>query len=127
MNAPLASGDFRRIEEAGFTILGAQDECEGAFTYLKSPRSAIDNVFLSPGMRQSVGSVDYFIVARDRSISDFVDRVSDHRPIAMRLSLGRIDRPVAPEIGDLDALIDDLVARQKATSTRKRVARRRTA
>ncbi|WP_085027891.1 trypsin-like peptidase domain-containing protein [Ensifer aridi] len=126
MNAPLASDDFKHIERAGFTILGAQDEREGAFTYLKSPRSAIDNVFLSPGMRQSVGSVDYFIVAKDRSLSDFVDRVSDHRPIAMRLSLGRTHGSAIPEVGDLDALIEELLAQQKAKNTRKRITRRRT-
>jgi hypothetical protein len=125
MNAPLASDDFKHIERAGFTILGAQDEREGAFTYLKSPRSAIDNVFLSPGMRQSVGSVDYFIVAKDRSMSDFVDRVSDHRPIAMRLSLGRTHGSALPEVGDLDALIEELLAQQKAKNTRKRITRRR--
>ena len=40
----------------GLAILGAQDEREGAFTYLQSPRTPIDNIFLSPGMKQTVGA-----------------------------------------------------------------------
>ncbi|MGI6855244.1 trypsin-like peptidase domain-containing protein [Mesorhizobium sp. 1B3] len=127
MNAPLASEDFKAIEDAGFAILGAQDEREGAFTYLKGPQSAIDNVFLSPGMKQTVGSVDYFIVAKDRSMSDFIDNISDHRPIAMRLSLSKRDRPVTTEVGDIDAIIDKLLASEKPRNVRKRAARRRSA
>lgn len=125
MNAPLATNDFKRIEQAGFTILGAQDENEGAFTYLKSPNSAIDNIFLSPGMKQSVGSADYFIIAKDRSMSDFIDNVSDHRPIAMRLSLAKSGLPTMPATADLDGLIDAMLVNQKSKETRKRVARRR--
>ncbi|MET0502009.1 MAG: trypsin-like peptidase domain-containing protein [Candidatus Binatia bacterium] len=127
MNAPLASEDFRVIEEAGFTILGAQDEREGAFTYLKGPKSPIDNVFLSPGMKQSVGSVDYFIVAKDRTMSGFIDTVSDHRPVAVRLSLAKKDRPVLPEIGDIDGVIDKLLAAEKSKNSRRRTTKRRVA
>ena len=127
MNAPLASEDFRVIEEAGFTILGAQDEREGAFTYLKGPKSPIDNVFLSPGMKQSVGSVDYFIVAKDRTMSGFIDTVSDHRPVAVRLSLAKKDRPVVPEIGDIDGVIDKLLAAEKSKNSRRRTTKRRVA
>jgi hypothetical protein len=127
MNAPLASDDFKVIEDAGFAVLGAQDEREGAFTYLKGPLSAIDNVFLSPGMKQTVGSVDYFIVAKDRSMSDFIDNVSDHRPIAMRLSLSKRHRPAIREIGDIDAIIDQLLASEKSKNVRKRATRRRSA
>lgn len=127
MNAPLASDDFRAIEQAGFTILGAQGEREGAFTYLRSPKSPIDNVFLSPGMKQSVGSVDYFIVAKDRSMSGFIDTVSDHRPVAVRLSLAKKGRPTIPEIGDIDAVIDKLLVSEKSKNSRKRTTRRRTA
>lgn len=124
MNAPLASNDFKTLEDAGFAVLGAQDEREGAFTYLKGPQSAIDNVFLSPGMKQTVGSVDYFIVAKDRSMSEFIDNVSDHRPIAMRLSLSKRDGAVA-EAGDLDAIIDKLLASETSGNVRKRATRRR--
>jgi endonuclease/exonuclease/phosphatase family metal-dependent hydrolase len=125
MNAPLASDDFKVIQDAGFSVLGAQDEREGAFTYLKGPRSAIDNVFLSPGMKQAVGAVDYFIVAKDRSMSDFIDSVSDHRPIAMRLSLSKKNRTAIPEVGDIDAIIEKLLASEKSKNARTRVARRR--
>lgn len=126
VTAPLAPEDFRRIEQAGFIVVGAQDEGDGAITYIKSPDSAVDNVFLSPGMQPNAGSADYFIVARNRSMSKFIDNISDRRPIALRLSLSRTGRTAPPETGDIDALIDRMLASEKTTSTRKRTARRRT-
>lgn len=110
VNAPLASGDFTAIGEAGFSVLGAQDEREGAFSYIKSPKSLIDNIFLSPSMKQTVGRADYFIIARDRTMKDYRD-VSDHRPVAVRLSLKASAAPppsAAP--ADLDAMIDGWIA-----------------
>ncbi|TIL96295.1 MAG: hypothetical protein E5Y73_01950 [Mesorhizobium sp.] len=125
MNAPLASGDFATIEQAGFTLLGAQDEQDGAFTYLKGPKSAIDNIFLSPGMKQTVGATDYFIIAKERSMSDFIRSVSDHRPVAMRLSLAKAARPAgATEAADLDAIIDAMLISEKAQRTRRGQRRR---
>ena len=117
-NAPLASGDFSAIEEAGFALLGAQDEREGAFTYLQSPRTPIDNIFLSPGMQQTVGGADYFIVARDRTMPNYLD-ISDHRPVAVRLSL-RQRQAAAPPAGpaDLDAIIERLLVASRAPAGR---------
>ncbi|MCV9963376.1 trypsin-like peptidase domain-containing protein [Pararhizobium sp. BT-229] len=124
VNAPLASGDFEIFEKQGFAILGAQDEKEGAFSYLKSPRSAIDNVFLSPGMTQTIGDVDYFIIAKEKSMSNFVKNVSDHRPVAMRLSLAKSTKsPIREE--NIDELIDRLIDRQKAATPRVASRRRR--
>ncbi|GJE72211.1 trypsin-like peptidase domain-containing protein [Methylorubrum podarium] len=108
INAPLAGGDFTAITEAGFAILGAQDESEGAFSYIKSPKSAIDNIFLSPNMRQTVGKVDYFIVARDRTMPDYLG-ISDHRPVAVRLSLAATNRKVGFDNNDLDKVIRRLL------------------
>ncbi|MBY5660954.1 endonuclease/exonuclease/phosphatase family protein [Rhizobium leguminosarum] len=75
MNAPLASDDFTAISDARFDVLGAEDEADGAFTYVKSPKSAIDNVFLSPSMRQTVGTPDFFIVAKDRTMPNPTSRI----------------------------------------------------
>lgn len=108
MNAPLARGDFAAIEDAGFVILGAKDESEGAFSYIKSPRSAIDNIFLSPSMRQTVGKVDYFIVAKDRSMPNYL-AISDHRPVAVRLSLAATAGDRLLDRGEIDAMIDRLL------------------
>lgn len=108
MNAPLARGDFTAIEDAGFMILGAQDESEGAFSYIKSPRSAIDNIFLSPSMRQTVGKVDYFIIAKDRTMPDYLS-ISDHRPVAVRLSMATAGARPPLERGDIDNMIDQLL------------------
>ncbi|MGV6848803.1 MAG: trypsin-like peptidase domain-containing protein [Marinibacterium sp.] len=88
MNAELATGQFNGLTGAGFTALGAADENDGAFTYLKHPhRSMIDSIFLSPGMAALVGADDFMVVAADRVYADFVRRVSDHRPVMVRLSL----------------------------------------
>ncbi|KIQ02408.1 hypothetical protein RU07_11750 [Agrobacterium tumefaciens] len=120
MNAPLASEDFTSIEAAGFSILGAKDEAEGAFTYVKSPKSAIDNIFLSPSMRQTVGTADYFIVAKDRTMPNYLD-ISDHRPVAVRLSLAVTREEEQPlGRGDLDAIIDKMLADRTAEKKRKR-------
>lgn len=109
MNAPLGRGDFSAIEDKGFLVVGAQDNDQGAFSYIKAPDSAVDNVYLAPSMRQTVGAVDYFIVARDRIMPDYRG-VSDHQPLAARLSLTR--SPVAERALDqaaLDRMIDDML------------------
>lgn len=124
MNAPLASGDFKALEDAGFAILGAQDEREGAFSYVKAPKSAIDNIFLSPSMRETAGSMDFFIVARDRVMPNYLD-ISDHRPIAVRLSLaksGMDERPV--DLAALDAMIDKMLTPPRKTGRPKKPATR---
>ncbi|MEM9248216.1 MAG: trypsin-like peptidase domain-containing protein [Pseudomonadota bacterium] len=98
VNATLASQDFEPLIEGGFTPLSASDEANGAFTYLKSPyKSLIDNIFVSANLSDSVDPDQFFVVATDRAVSRFVQDVSDHRPIAMRLSLA--DLPDAPAEG----------------------------
>lgn len=87
-NATLASKDLDPLKAANFTPLSAEDEENGAFTYLKAPyKSLIDNIFLSANMSKYADEDDFFIVARDKVVSRFVQEVSDHPPIAVRLSL----------------------------------------
>ena len=88
VNAPLSTNQFRGLTDAGLVPLTAEDEAGGAITYLKGRyRSLIDTIFLSPGMKAGVGADDFMIIARDRHDSGFIERVSDHRPVMVRLSL----------------------------------------
>lgn len=114
VNAPLASGDFDALRASDFVVMGAQDEAEGGFTYLKSPRSLIDNIFLSSNLVETVGAADYFIVAKERTVDQFVQKVSDHRPVLIRVSLAGREEAARAAVGnvDLDQLIDRLVAEQ---------------
>ena len=62
--------------------------------------------------------LDYFIVAKERSVDDYVKRISDHRPVLVRLSLTqeRGRAAVAARETDVDALIDKLLAKERETS-----------
>jgi endonuclease I/V8-like Glu-specific endopeptidase/endonuclease/exonuclease/phosphatase family metal-dependent hydrolase len=87
LNATLASGDLSNLSRGQLKAISASDEAEGAFTYVKQPhRSLIDHIFLSPNLSQLVDEEDYFIVAKDRTLPDYLS-VSDHRPVLVRLSL----------------------------------------
>lgn len=110
MNAPLASGDLDALRD-DFVAMAAEDEQNGGFTYLKSPKSLIDNIFLSSNLTRTVDSDDFFIVAKERTIDEFVKRVSDHRPALLRISLGLRTREaaVADTPTDLDEIIDSLL------------------
>jgi endonuclease/exonuclease/phosphatase (EEP) superfamily protein YafD len=85
-NAELATGDFAALIESMVPI-SAQDEGEGAMTYLKSPRSLIDHLFVSPNLALTHGAKDFIMVATDTQTPAYVEKVSDHRPILVRLSL----------------------------------------
>jgi N-acetylmuramoyl-L-alanine amidase/endonuclease/exonuclease/phosphatase family metal-dependent hydrolase len=118
VNAPLASKDFAALQDANFTPMSAADEQAGAITYIKSPRSLIDNIFLSPNLTATAGSTDYFIVAKERSVDDYVKRISDHRPVLVRISLAEERRrtTVAASETDVDSYIDKLLAREREAS-----------
>ncbi len=91
VNATLKSSDLDPLMSGGFKALGAADEENGAFTYLKSPyKSMIDNIFVSDSMSRVADEGDFFIIETDRKVSHFVRDVSDHRPIALRLSLSNL-------------------------------------
>lgn len=115
VNATLKSSDLDPLLSGGFKALGAADEENGAFTYLKSPyNSMIDNIFVSDSMSGVADEGDFFIIETDRSVSRFVRDVSDHRPIALRLSLADLPNvqtngPV--ERKDAQSLFDALLSR----------------
>jgi V8-like Glu-specific endopeptidase/endonuclease/exonuclease/phosphatase family metal-dependent hydrolase len=106
-NATLASEDFDDLIDKGFVAVSAADEKSGAFSYIKSRyKSLIDHIFLSPNLAYSYGSDDYFIVARDRTLPNFIENVSDHRPVLIRLSLN--DHSVDDRIPATPASITEL-------------------
>jgi DNA/RNA endonuclease G (NUC1)/V8-like Glu-specific endopeptidase/endonuclease/exonuclease/phosphatase family metal-dependent hydrolase len=86
-NAELATEDFAALAEGGMVPLSAEDEQGGAFSYIKGPKSLIDHIFLSPNLAERYGAKDYFIVAVDKTFPNYVNEVSDHRPVLVRLSL----------------------------------------
>jgi endonuclease/exonuclease/phosphatase family metal-dependent hydrolase len=86
-NAELASQDFQQLLAADLKPMSAADEKVGAFSYIKSPHSLIDHIFLSPNLVQHVNGDGYFIVAKDKSVQNYANRLSDHRPVLVRLSL----------------------------------------
>ena len=87
-NAELATGQFDALKDAGFTAMSAQDERGGAITYLgQRHRSLIDSIFLSPGLSLGTGPNDFMIISPDRADPGYIERVSDHRPVMVRLSI----------------------------------------
>jgi DNA/RNA endonuclease G (NUC1)/V8-like Glu-specific endopeptidase len=86
-NAELVTQDFADLVAGGMVPLSAEDEEGGAFSYIKSPKSLIDHIFLSPNLAERYGARDYFIVAVDKTFPKYVRDVSDHRPVLVRLSL----------------------------------------
>jgi hypothetical protein len=95
-NAKIGSGDFDPLAARDFVPISAEDEGNGAITYVKGRyKSLIDHIYLSPNMARQYGPRDFYIVAADRSIPDYVSRISDHRPVLARLSVGRPDAPPA--------------------------------
>jgi len=85
-NAELATQDFAALTKT-MLPLSAEDEEAGAMTYLKSPRSLIDHIFISPNLAKTYGAKDYFIVAADSETPDYIKKISDHRPVLLRLGL----------------------------------------
>ena len=92
-NATLASEDFDTLIGADMAPLSAQDEAGGAFSYIKRPNSLIDHIFLSPNLAKSYGAEDFFIVAADRSFPRYLKKISDHRPVLVRLSMNGRRQP----------------------------------
>lgn len=85
MNATLSSKDFSFLEGAGLVAMSADDEKNGAITYIGRPKSLIDHIFLSPNLISSTDA-SFFVVARDKEIPRFTREISDHRPVLVRLS-----------------------------------------
>jgi endonuclease/exonuclease/phosphatase family metal-dependent hydrolase len=97
-NAELATHDFDKLLPSGMKPISASDERAGAFTYVKKPKSLIDHIFLSANLAKTHGDSSFFVVAHDKTIPDYVQKMSDHRPVLVRLSLrGQTGRSDAPE------------------------------
>ena len=112
-NAQLASQDFASLFKHDMVALSAQDEGEGAFSYLKRPKSLIDHIFLSPNLAQTYGAGDFFIVAAEKTLPKYLKRLSDHRPVLVRLGLktqapadAEAGEELPPELASLLARID---------------------
>ncbi|MBI5248588.1 MAG: trypsin-like peptidase domain-containing protein [Desulfomonile tiedjei] len=89
-NAELATKDFQALMGQAMTAISAADEAEGAFSYLKRPKSLIDHIFLSANLAKTYDSADFFIVAKEKTIPDYLKKFSDHRPVLARLSLATL-------------------------------------
>jgi hypothetical protein len=87
--------------------MSAQDEDAGAFSYIKSPKSLIDHVFLSPNLSKQAGDASYFIVAKDKTVDNYARKLSDHRPVLVRFSIGG----EAPPEERLDDVANKIFAR----------------
>jgi endonuclease/exonuclease/phosphatase family metal-dependent hydrolase/V8-like Glu-specific endopeptidase len=96
-NAELASDDFKDLLSAQMVALSAQDEAGGAMSYVKSPKSLIDHIFLSANLAKTYGADDYFIVAAEKTIPGYIASISDHRPVLVRLSLNDLPPGGSPE------------------------------
>ena len=94
-NAEFATTDFRTLSPGRLVPLAAQDAQHGAMMYLKSPHSLIDHVFLSKNLGRRFGAEDFFIVAIEQELPDYLPKLSDHRPVLVRLSL--VDAPPVAE------------------------------
>lgn len=94
-NAELATNDFADLSAGGMVPASAEDEQGGAFSYIKGPQSLIDHIFLSPNLATRFGAKDYIIVAAERSFPDYVEDISDHRPVLFRMSMNGGSGPIA--------------------------------
>jgi hypothetical protein len=88
LNAPLASGDFDALTNAGLVAVSAQDAADGAFSYIKGPLSLIDHIFLSSNLATRFGAEHFSIIAVDKVIPNYASSISDHRPVMIRLHIG---------------------------------------
>jgi hypothetical protein len=105
--------------------MSAADEQAGAFTYLKSPKSLIDNIFISSSMKATSLSTDYFVVAKEQSMDKFVKQVSDHRPVVLRVSISDGNARVGRDDSDLNMIVDRIISDQPSEKRQRRTGRGR--
>src|SRR5206468_1421154 len=84
-------------------------EQSGAFSYIKSPKSLIDHIFLSPNLAGKVGDDSYFIVAKDKSVDNYARKLSDHRPVLVRIALAGRQAAAITAAEDVDNEITRLL------------------
>jgi hypothetical protein len=65
----------------------ACDEADGAISYVSGPRSLIDHIFRSRNLAARFGADQFTIVAVDKVIPRYVDTISNHRPVMIRLHI----------------------------------------
>jgi predicted extracellular nuclease len=91
VNAPLASGDFDQLSNAGLVAVSQQDADAGAISYIKGPKSLIDHIYLSPNLAAQFDkdkfSEKFTIISAEKEIPDYVKTISDHRPIMLRIHI----------------------------------------
>lgn len=124
-NAELASNDFSELLSADFVPLSAADEDAGQMSYIKSPKSLIDHIFLSPNLAKRTGDDAYFIVAKEKSVDKYAQKLSDHRPVLVRLSLGKSSEPAPTNSQDLDAEIARLLRNGSGPASRPKPSKKR--
>lgn len=112
-NAELTTNDFKQLLLGDLKPMSAADEQTGAFSYIKSPRSLIDHIFLSPNLVRRTDGDAFFIVAKDKSVDSYAAKLSDHRPVLVRLSLSKRSKQ-REAAADIDTEIDNLIARAVA-------------
>jgi hypothetical protein len=100
-NAELATKDFQALMGQNMTAISADDEKEGAFSYLKTPKSMIDHIFLSANLAKTYDSTDFFVVAKEKTVPDYLKKFSDHRPVLARLSLAKGTSGMEVSHGDM--------------------------
>jgi endonuclease/exonuclease/phosphatase family metal-dependent hydrolase/S1-C subfamily serine protease len=108
-NAELASSDFADLLRDDFVPLSAADEKAGEMSYIKSPKSLIDHIFLSPNLAKRTGDDSYFIVAKEKSVDNYAQKLSDHRPVLLRLQLSNAAGRGEADSRNIDAEIAQLL------------------
>jgi hypothetical protein len=92
INAPLASGDFDQLANAGLVAVSEDDAKDGAISYIKGPKSLIDHIYLSPNLASRFGEGEFktkfTIISAEKEIPKYTATISDHRPIMLRLHIG---------------------------------------
>lgn len=85
-NAQQATEDLAALAKT-MLALSAEDEGAGAMTYLRSPKSPIEHIFISPNLIRRYGARDFFTAAANVETPEQAKRVTDHRPVLLRLGL----------------------------------------
>lgn len=115
-DAESTNASFTAWAGSGYTPASAQDEAGAALSYLKCPGSGVGHVFLSPNLSRLYGQQDVFLVAREKSQADYLNRFGEHRPLLLRLSAKGSGAPEA-NMGqgpEFNARIDAALLRARA-------------
>ncbi len=85
---PLAHGDSDVLQTRDYEPMAASDKRRGgAVNYLRSPSSAIRNVFVTSDLTLVDNKRNFFEVVSNRTVDKFIRKLADNRPAVLRLSL----------------------------------------